>query len=101
MITEPELGLGCEKEEVEGLEKVGAEGWGGRETEGLLGGLRLLKGLNLLAVLMKLEKNPPCPLTEVISPRQRARLTQRSFIVSRLNCWRVEIQLRGGETTPK
>ena len=98
MITEPLLGLGWD---TGGREKVGADGWDGWENEvngaGRLG--LLLNGLNLLAVLMMLEKNPPCPLTEVI--RQRARLTQKSFIVSRLNCWRVEIQLRGGETTPK
>ena len=59
-------------------------------AEGLLGLLGLLKGLNLLAVLIRLEKNPLCPLTEVISPRQRAMVTHESFILSRLNCWRVE-----------
>ena len=98
MITEPLLGRGWD----EGREKVGADGWDGWENEvnGAEGRLGLrLNGLNLLAVLMMLEKNPPCPLTEVISPRQRA--TQKSFILSRLNCWRVEIQLRVGETTPK
>ena len=91
MITEPLLGRGWD---TGGREKVGADGWDGRENEvngaeGRLG--LLLNGLNLLAVLMMLEKNPPCPLTEVI--RQRARLTQKSFILSRLICWRVEIQL--------
>ena len=102
MMTELLLGL----EGDEGLEKAGAAGWEGCENEvngaeGLLGLLGRLKGLNLLAVLMMLEKNPPCPLTELISPRQRARLTQKSFIVSRLNCRRVEIQLSVGETPPK